>query len=352
MALFPVLSASEDEQVASMITIMLLRAIFEITKDYCHPAVPAEWSGRVVEYAFRGSAARPLTALDICQRMKLNFFPFDHCTNIARRIMLESSKELKSRTINAYLIAVCTSRDFLKAFYESGAHVHKRTMKSKLNSIIQTIGADNLFKCFTRSFNPQRRIRNQLLKLRKAKTHLVKSYFRSLFKCPQPLSLKSGKQAWRPKVDICRTIRGYRGLGIFGAKNFWQFFSLAKTRYPALHDTAFGEVGPGARRGINLLLHLPLDLMVSCTKDASAFFYSDHCSKLGKKCAAHILLRPDSADSPEVAFAKCAVSNEFKTIEGTQFVTCEHSKIVRWCIHGTVIYEYGYWTAYENQDGK
>lgn len=334
-----------------MLTIMLLRAFYVYTRDYNSPIIPIEWCSKVIAYGFVGKAVWQTTALEVVETMKINLFSHDFCTKVAAKIM-SGTKQLRQQTLNAYLIAVCTSRDFLNAFLESEAYRTKWTIESKLAAVMEHLGPDNLYKCFTRSYNPQRRIRNTILLYRKeGKVSKMKSYFVRLFKRPPQLKLKNGKQ-WIRKVCVCNTIRKFRGLGVFGAKNFWQFFRLGKHRYSKAIDRSFGEVGPGARKGINLIFHYPMDMMIAASISSCSLFYSDQCEKIRQMCLRHPLLRVHPDDPPEVELAKLAVRKELETIEGTQFLICEHAKVVRWCVEGTIIYEYGYWSSYEQHDDQ
>lgn len=332
-----------------MITIMLLRAIYESTKDYDSNTIPPDWCNTIVAYGFVGREVWQTTALEIVKNMKVNFFPADFCTKLAATIMSDTP-QLRQQVLNAYLISVCTSRAFLAAFLETQAYKTKRTIESKLAVVLNHLGQGKFYKCFTRSYNPQRRIRNTLLKL-KNKGNAAKKFFNKIFARPPALKLKDGKQ-WRSKLNICLSIRQFRGLGMFGAKNFWQFFRLGRHSFPTALDRSFGEVGPGARKGLNLLFHFPQDLMKSSSDAPCALFYSAHCEKIRQKCLRHPLLTCHPDDHPHVKQAKIAVRNEFSSIEGTQFVICEHSKIVRWCTCGSCIYEWGYWASYEEHDDQ
>ena len=106
------------------------------------------------------------------------------------------------------------------------------------------------------------------------------------------------------------------------------------------------EVGPGGRVGINLLLHCPPALMRDCSQDLSAQYFSDKASTLRQKCMRSPLLRPHEGDCAEIAKAKALIRQQCETVEGFQFLACEHSKIVRWLMTGNITYERGYWEWY------
>ena len=169
-----------------------------------------------------------------------------------RQVMQSSPKT--HATKNAYILARCTSRDFVQAFLASRAFIEKFSIKDKLTATVERLHGD-YWRAFTSSFNPQRRSRRKLYKMRSkpiaSKRYFLKGCSRKIL----PLSLKTKKQACRSKQAICLEVRGYRGIGPFLAKNLWQFFRLGEFHgiYPAKQDLAFGEVGPGGRRGVNLM---------------------------------------------------------------------------------------------------
>ena len=91
-----------------------------------------------------------------------------------------------------------------------------------------------------------------------------------------PLNLKQKTGAWQDKLTLCEELRSLRGLGPFQAKNCWQFLRLgdAVGAYPDKHNSKYGEVGPGGRKGVNLLRGWPPRLSCSSTDRNAALFYS------------------------------------------------------------------------------
>lgn len=240
--LFPKLTATTQEQLATLLTIMLVRAIHDFVGEpgYSSILIPALWAQHMCSYCYVGlSPSQPMSAVDVCRSMKLNLFPHDKSTKLIANILKCTSRKGGRRTINTYMMTRCTSYEFLAAFLATGTH-RLKTLRGKIRGMMKHFGVDGLHKCFTRSFQPQRRIRNSLLKLRRAGKHLaMKKMFKSQFVAPAQLKLKSGKQ-FRNKLDICRDIRSMYGLGVFGSKNYWQYYKLAAT-YPARKDCVYGE---------------------------------------------------------------------------------------------------------------
>ena len=187
---------------------------------------------------------------------------------------MESSPKSHA-TKNAYLLARCTSRDFVCALLASRAHVEQFSIKQKLEATLQHLG-NNYWRAFTSSFNPQRRLRRQLYKLRSKNAKAKRYFMREFPKKISQLSWKTKRNAWRSKVSLCAELREYRGLGPFSAKNMWQFHRLEGvcSRYPAKYNLAFGEVGPGGRRGVCLMNGWPPKLGNSATDWQSALFFS------------------------------------------------------------------------------
>ena len=221
---------------------MLLRAAHDFVGEqgYSSPLLHSVWANHQCTYGFVGGAAQNCTALQVCYWMKINLFPHDKATKLIREIVCKTGSPLR-RTINTYLISRCTSHEFLEAFLTTGAWKAK-SLKKKLEMVIAHFRPENSFRCFTRSFQPQRGIRNTLLKLRRQGKHIaMKKMFRSLFRAPSPLLLKDGSHRFRSKVDICKDIRCMHGLGVFGSKNFWQYYKMGVT-YPNSLDKEFGEV--------------------------------------------------------------------------------------------------------------
>lgn len=257
---------------------------------------------------------------------------------------------LRRRTINAYLVTVCSSYEFLKTFYESGAHLSKKTLHSKVKHVASLLGRKPFYKFFTRSFNPQRRQRAVFLKhRRKSSCRDAGLFFRFFRRAPPVLKLKANRK-WQPKQTLCKQIREYRNVGPFLAKNFWQNYTIGGVQYPRALNAAFGEVGPGGRAGINILLGFPPDLMKACGRDSSAAFYADQATRLRKKLLRHPLLQADPSDNDELRQAKQLIIDSLSTIEGLQFLTCEWSKIVNYCATGNCTYERGYWNWWDSAD--
>ena len=145
-------------------------------------------------------------------------------------------------------------------------------------------------------------------------------------------------------------LRKLYGIGTFLAKNFWQFYRLGNIKYSSRRDLEFGLVGPGGRGGLNWIFGHPPDLMKSCSADASAFFYSDLANNLRKKMSRMALLKVDPGDNNVVTRAKMIILHELRTIEGAQFLACEWSKIINYCLHGNICYGRLYWSSLEDSE--
>ena len=261
----------------------------------------------------------------------------------------DDGKRMRQRTLNAYLMTVCSSFEFLQAFHSSCAHLAKSTLRAKLKHVLAMLGRKPYFKLFSRSFNPQRRQRATFMKLRRHGSNRDSARFHKLF-CPPPtLKLKKDRQ-WRTKKVLCKHIRGFRGIGPFLAKNFWLNFTLGGVRYPRAEDTFWGEVGPGGRSGINIMMGFPPELLKNCMKESTGAFYSDLATNLRKKLLRHPLLRNLPSDSDAMRAAKDMIRDALSTIEGFQFLACEWSKIVNYTTTGNPIYTRGYWKEWEMFD--
>ena len=120
--------------------------------------------------------------------------------------------------------------------------------------------------------------------------------------------------------------------------------------YPRAEDAFLGEVGPGGRTGINIMMGFPPELLKSCMRESTGAFYSDLATNLRKKLLRHPLLRPLSSDNDAMRAAKQMIRDALSTIEGFQFLACEWSKIINYITTGNQIYTRGYWKQWEMFD--
>lgn len=260
------------------------------------------------------------------------------------------TRRTRHRTLNAYLMTVCSSFEFLAAFHSSGAHLKQRTLRTKLGVVAAMLGRKPFYRFFSRSFNPQRRQRATFLLLRRKGSNRDTSKFYKILRPPPTLKLKSKNREWRSKKDLCREIRQFSGIGPFLAKNFWQNFTLGGVVYPRAENAFWGEVGPGGRAGINIIMGFPPDLLKNCARESSTAFYSELATTLRKKLLRHPLLEDLPADTDAMREAKQIIREGLTTIEGFQFLCCEWSKVVNYCTSGNQVYERGYWKNKESAD--
>ena len=64
----------------------------------------------------------------------------------------------------------------------------------------------------------------------------------------------------------------------------------------------------------------------------------------------HPLLADSPEDTEEIRQAKLQMKAELSSIEATQFLLCEWSKIINYLITGSKIYERNYWSLAELQN--
>ena len=347
MAAFPSLTMSTDQQISCLLTVMMVRCLFEELGSFDDPRMPAALADAVFVFSMGKGASSAATCRQICQSMKINVFSTDATTCLIRKCVEGVSRY--HATANAYILARCTSREFAQEFYTGGAYIDRKTVRAKLVHTLNRLGK-KYWRCFTTSFNPQRRERRQFFKLRRRPRLSRRELFRTMSLKNMPrLKLKQGK-AWRSKVDICREIRSYPGMGPLSAKNMWQFFSLSGLRLPRKQDNQFGEVGEGGRKGCNLMLHNPLQFATKSTDDHSAQFFHKSVQELQHRMLKHALLRDSDFGEQFMKTARQKVKLELATIEGAQFLLCEWSKLCNWMLTGNCTYCRGYWRLAETNN--
>ena len=347
MALFASMTMSTAEQISCLLTTMMVRCLFEEFGSYSDARMPSELADAAFVFSIGKTASSTATCRQICEGMKINVFSSDATTCLIRKCIKGCS--MHHATLNAYILARCTSRAFAEEFYAGGAYKSKKTVRGKLAHTVNGLGK-KYWRCFTTSFNPQRRERRQFFKLRRRPRLSKREFFRTLsLKAMPRLKLKQGK-AWRSKVDICKEIRSYPGMGPLSAKNMWQFFSLSGYRLPRKLDAQFGEVGEGGRKGCNLMLHNPLQFATKSTDELSSQFFSKTTQELQHRMLKHALLRDRPGDEQFLRNARQKIKIELSTIEGTQFLLCEWSKLCNWMLTGNCTYCRGYWRLAEEQN--
>ena len=131
----------------------------------------------------------------------------------------------------------------------SGARVVKG-IKAKLEHLWAYAPERHPAAYLTKSFNPQRALRNTGLRLTRsaAKDFLLDR----LSKRGRRPHLKTGPR-WRTKRAVMRRIRSLKGLGRFQASNFWRYYASRFPTYPRAEHNDYVDTGPGARCGLNFL---------------------------------------------------------------------------------------------------
>ena len=90
--------------------------------------------------------------------------------------------------------------------------------------------------------------------------------------------------------------------------------------------------------------------MRDCASPPAAQYFAEKATELRKKCLRHPLLKVCAEDSAELAQAKQLIRDQCETVEGFQFLCCEHSKIVRWLMTWNCTYNRGYWEWFAARD--
>lgn len=343
MPLFPKLSIPRETQLEFTLSVMLARVGFSLTGSYDHPELK-KWLDTSAEIGC-DDANRTVTVRTIVEALKINFHSLDKTTLLQRKSL---DGTFRNKLINSYILTRCSSRAFGKAFFNSGASKGGR-LKSKLRTTLTGLGGSS-HRCFTMSYNPQRRTRYEhKKKLKKHPGRGLKLLFHELRYDSKlyEIKLKDCARNWISKFNICKSLKKLRGFGPFLAKNMWQLIQ-SWSRYPNVLDLEFCESGPGARCGANWMVANPPLLMLNATNDHAAFYYSELISDLRKECLSSILL----ANPPRGSIQqKCVdlIKTELSTLEGCQFILCEWSKIVCWARTGSVVYTRLYWRNLEDQ---
>ena len=217
--LYPKLDMNTNDQLGHLLTVFLVRACYNTTGSYKDRRIPRRWRKCKLSLS-DGLRSRSKTLQSLCKSMKLNLFSTDVCTKTIKQILDESPTAL-SRTVNCYIASLCTGREFLAAFYTSGNHLtHTAVPLTKIKQTLHYMNATSSYhRCFTRSFNPQRTTRNMFLKYKRLGFQKRPArMFKNMFCSPMAALRLKNNQAWCSKRNICKTIRSYHGLGVFGFK--------------------------------------------------------------------------------------------------------------------------------------
>ena len=174
------------------------------------------------------------TVQKVLDAMKINWFPTDYCTDIIRGLMGEFPAEAFA---NAYVLSVCTSREFARAFKDAGAGGISDIF-NKLDATwahMQRAGI-KLHRSFTKSFRPQCIWRNQWAN---TKHNMVAKKIKATLvsRSVKPLITRKKDHTFKTKKAICKELRDFRSMGPALAKNWRQFYSLTpKHLRPAVPD--------------------------------------------------------------------------------------------------------------------
>lgn len=355
--LFDKLIIGTGEQLSQLVTVMLTRALYEETGSYDSSLMPELWLNAELNLDAIGPggkwAGEPMTVRDLVTQMKVNLFTADRTSQLISQCL--NVNTLTGRLRNAYILTRCSSRLFVESFLASGAYTRK-TIRQKLDCVLDYMGTP-CFRCMTMSYNPQRRERYALRKHYRLQPQRDRLRFMKMFQTSKgkglrsfmyvpKLKLKTCRQ-WRPKAQIAKGIRAFRGIGSFMAKNLWHILQPV-LGYPRQLNLTYTDVGPGARVGVNLCMGWPPALLKTCGSEVVGLFYSDAVGQLRKRALKHKLLRFCDNDPTHIAAAKDRCRLELSTLEGMQFFLCEWSKIVRYYWYRGVVYTRGYWRNLED----
>ena len=344
-------TAPRQSQVTFLVSLLLCRAAYTYTGTYTSSELPKAMLDLLFDMAFapaprRTKRTHALKVKDLLRRMKINLFSTDHTTREIKDILKDNWSH---RHINAYILTLFTSRDFVKAFRDSGAYSKSYPWVSQKLARTWDYLDGPIHTSFATAFNPQRRQYWTYKKMTDAtaRTTILKNVARVV----PPLKTKNAQQIRRSKRDMCKDLRQLHGLGPFLAKNMWQFLTVDSSKYSLPPDNnSWGEVGKGGRTGANILNSWPFQFSTTSSSQAAADFWALTVSEIRDELLACPELQPDAKDTDTMVKAKQMLVAELQTIEGTQFVLCEWSKVVHYVLHGNADYErYFSWDTAQEQ---
>lgn len=96
---FRKLTMSTGEQLTLLVTVMLVRALFQVTGSYDSELIPESLSSTLVCMAWNDAVPWQCTVIDLCRLMKLNLFATDPCSNLIRRVMQETEQAFSTYSL-------------------------------------------------------------------------------------------------------------------------------------------------------------------------------------------------------------------------------------------------------------
>jgi hypothetical protein len=330
-----------DVQIDHLLKIMVCRAAYGATKCYDDermPKVIEEELALSFDNAPKTYARHDvLSHRQVLQKLKVNFFSKDGVTKDIEAIQQVAPTK---KSINTYIMTLCSSRKFIEAFSASGACSVVAGVRQKFLITWAHMAKDGGTMCesFTRSYNPQRRQRALYATYNdeeKAQEHFLSTISTKQFR----LRLKDGGQQRYGKRQVCRKIRKLKGIGVFLSKNYWQFYCLGRSGKALPDDLQWSETGPGARVGANVMAGRPPNLLRDAQSLDSSDFFVQELVAIRKRMRLSSVLKPSVCDNKVVQQAKLDVLKEIVTLEGVQFFLCEWSKIVKYVLTRDKRYE-------------
>ena len=321
--------------------LFICRVCFVSTQTYDTSEIPTSMLSSIYRLEYDNApqttiSRTSLTVRDMLLQMKLNWFPQDWCS---ARIKVMMRAAPSHRSTNAYILALFTSRAFVRAFHDSGAYRLRKTLHGKLSMVRDSVPI--IANWFTTSFNPQRRLRWTYSKYSRQKSWLeIKKLVTGR---PPKIKVRHSDGTRKTKRDLCKEVRELKSIGPFLGKNLVQWLALGVDHklVPDMND--FTECGPGARAAINTLSGWPRPFSVSSPSWSSAEFYNVELQRIRKLLLKHPELKPRATDTATVKAAKQLIKEQLCTGEGTQFLLCEMAKTQNYELLRSVIYTRGYW---------
>ena len=109
------------------------------------------------------------------------------------------------------------------------------------------------------------------------------------------------------------------------------------------YPSSLRQVGPGARKAINLLNKSPPCFAQTSASWSSAQYFAEQLKIVAEELRACPELKPLPSDSDTVKTAKANANKLLSTLEGVQFLLCELGKIFTFLLTDGIVYARGYW---------
>lgn len=185
-----------EQHLRMFLSLMICRSAHDELQTYSHPQIPATLLSLVYDLRFvnapaASTARQCLTVRDLVTDMKLNFFESDKISVMIKSLLRDAPSH---RTTNTYLLTLCTSLEFVTRLRDTGAFNEEISVVGKLRRVRQVLP---IYKWFSLSFNPQRRMHRQYKKLNDETSWT--QFLSSITRTPRKIRTKDTHGRKKPK---------------------------------------------------------------------------------------------------------------------------------------------------------